>query len=67
MAAAAATAVVSDDGDHAVLHDDERGSLATLVEADTLRHAAPPPGPPSLTSSVPSTAARRPLSGSASS
>uniref|UniRef100_A0A0E0DQ01 Uncharacterized protein n=1 Tax=Oryza meridionalis TaxID=40149 RepID=A0A0E0DQ01_9ORYZ len=43
---AAADAVAPDDGDHAVLRDDERGIprslslLAALVEAEALRHAA---------------------------
>uniref|UniRef100_A0A0D9ZV94 Uncharacterized protein n=1 Tax=Oryza glumipatula TaxID=40148 RepID=A0A0D9ZV94_9ORYZ len=46
MAAAATTVEVSDDGDHPVLHDDERGVprslslLAAIVEADAARHAA---------------------------
>ncbi|EAZ03295.1 hypothetical protein OsI_25439 [Oryza sativa Indica Group] len=47
MAAAATTTVeVSDDGDHPVLRDDERGIprsltlLAAIVEADAARHAA---------------------------
>uniref|UniRef100_A0A0E0HYE3 Uncharacterized protein n=1 Tax=Oryza nivara TaxID=4536 RepID=A0A0E0HYE3_ORYNI len=47
MAAAASTTVeVSDDGDHPILRDDERGIprslslLAAIVEADAARHAA---------------------------